>query len=60
MASKANKQSKKAGRNLTFCKYYALVHRREKNKIKKIKKHLRKFEGDKVAWNTLKVLQVMF
>jgi hypothetical protein len=47
--AKDSKKQRKVGRNADFCKYYALTHRREKNKIKKLVKHLAKFDGDACA-----------
>lgn len=59
MASKASKQSKKAGRNETSCKYYKLTCRREKNKVKKILRHLKKFGEDAVALQALKIAKAI-
>jgi hypothetical protein len=42
-------KSKKVGRNSASCKAYKLSNRREKNKSRKLSKHLKKFPDDKVA-----------
>lgn len=46
--SKANGSNKmrKVGRNAISCKAYANTNRREKNKIKKLQKHLINFPDD--------------
>ena len=48
MASKTGK-SKKMGRNKNACAAYRSSNRREKNKARKVKRHLTRFPGDKVA-----------
>jgi hypothetical protein len=58
MASKAGKSSK-AGRNSLECKAYASSHRREKNKLKKLMKHLKLYPDDKTAEMTVAKLKVM-
>ena len=42
-------KSRKVGRNALSCKSYKNSNRREKNKIRKLKKHLRWFPDDKCA-----------
>lgn len=49
MAKKQGKKNRKVGRNSDYCKYYASTHRRERNKLEKLKKHLQKFPNDKGA-----------
>lgn len=44
-----SKKHRKVGRNADYCKAYANTNRREKNKIKKLKKHLAKFGNDNCA-----------
>lgn len=46
---KEGKKNRKVGRNANYCKFYALTHRRERNKLVKLKKHLKKFPNDKSA-----------
>ncbi len=41
--------SKKIGRDLAKCQLYRNQHRREKNKIKKLNKHIKKHINDKLA-----------
>ena len=48
MGTKTGK-SKKMGRNKIVCAAYRSSHRREKNKIKRVRRHLMRFPGDKVA-----------
>jgi hypothetical protein len=47
--AKKSKKQRKVGRNATYCNFYRLTNRREKNKVKKINRHLKKHSGDKVA-----------
>lgn len=58
MASKTGK-SNKSGRNAVFCKFYALTHRREKNKLVRVKKHLVRHPNDRCAEECAKVLKAM-
>lgn len=44
-----SKNQRKYGRNAAFCKAYKLTNRREKNKIKNLKKHLINFPDDTSA-----------
>ena len=57
--AKKSKKNRKTGRNAVYCKFYAQTHRRERNKIVKLKKHLKAFPDDKCAQDTLKRLQLM-
>jgi hypothetical protein len=45
--------SGKKGRMKIWCAAYSASHRYEKNKKRKILKHLKKFPADKVAENAL-------
>jgi len=54
MASK----SSKAGRNRPGCKAYLLSHRREHNKIKRLKKHLLREPNDKIAAKAIDMANV--
>lgn len=58
--SKANGSNKmrKVGRNSIACKVYANTNRREKNKIKKLVKHLVKFANDDCAKNAVKAAKI--
>lgn len=47
--AKSGKKNRKHGRNLAFCKAYALSRRREHNKVRRLRRHLLKFPGDNVA-----------
>jgi hypothetical protein len=47
--AKKGKKQRKWGRNKIYCSYYALTHKREKNKIKRLKKHLVRFPQDQCA-----------
>lgn len=52
--AKDSKKQRKVGRNATFCKFYKNTNRREKNKIKKLIKHLATFgENDRCAVHCL-------
>ena len=57
--AKKTKKQRKFGRNANFCLVYKNTNRREKNKIKKLVKHLTKFANDncaKVALGNCKVI----
>lgn len=47
--AKDSKKQRKVGRNALYCKAYANTNRREKNKLKKLAKHLAKFGNDNCA-----------
>lgn len=51
--AKASKKQRKHGRNAIFCKAYKSTSRREKNKLKKLEKHLAVFVDDYVAKHAL-------
>lgn len=53
---KGKKGSKKYGRNKIKCERYSREKRREKNKIRKIRKHLRTHPRNKVAQKRLNEL----
>ncbi len=42
-------KSRKAGKKKDWCKVYAVTKKREQNKLKILKKHLKKFPTDKSA-----------
>ena len=57
--AKKTKKNRKHGRNSVFCLYYKNSNRREKNKVKKLTKHLARFVNDncaKVALGNTKVV----
>ena len=54
--NKAKKQ-RKFDRNKKFCEVYARDHTREKNKIKKLEKHLKRFPDDAAAVKSLETLR---
>jgi hypothetical protein len=47
--AKGTKKLRKVGRNAAYCLRYRNENRREKHKIKKLTKHLVKFEADNCA-----------
>jgi hypothetical protein len=49
--------SRKIGRNLVKCARYRASHIREKNKIRKIKKHLKKYPNDLKSLRKLESLR---
>jgi len=51
-----SKRSRKSDRNREFCEGYARSNRREKNKVLKLKKHLKRYPDDTAAKNTLEKL----
>ena len=57
--AKKSKKLRKVGRNSAYCLIYKNTNRREKNKIKKLIRHLAKFDNDncaKVAYGNCKVI----
>jgi hypothetical protein len=48
---------RKAGQNAVWCKAYKSSHRREKNKLRKVQKHLKLFPDDQVALETIERLK---
>jgi hypothetical protein len=57
--AKKSKKLRKVGRNANYCLAYKNSNRREKNKIKKLLKHLSRFGNDncaKVSLGNTKVL----
>lgn len=59
MAGAKSSKRRKYGRNAAYCLSYKNTNRREKNKIKKLIKHLAKFSNDncaKVALGNTKVI----
>lgn len=57
--AKKSKKLRKVGRNATYCLIYKNTNRREKNKVKKLVKHLARFGNDncaKVALGNTKVI----
>ena len=60
MADKAKKGKKqrKWGRNAVYCAYYRSTHRREQNKIRRLKKHLVRFPHDDCAKRAIEVALV--
>jgi len=51
--AKKGKKQRKVGRNAKYCQFYALTHRREKNKVIRLKKHLKYFPTDHCAINAM-------
>ena len=47
--AKKSKKQRKHGRSKDYCKVYALTHRRERNKIARLRKHLVRFPDDTCA-----------
>lgn len=54
--SAGSNKNRKVGRNANYCKMYSLSHRYERNKAKKLKRHLKRFPGDVCASARLKEL----
>ena len=50
--------NKKKGRNKIWCEFYRREKRRERNKIKKIIRHLRYFPGDRQSRKRLNELTI--
>lgn len=47
--AKKTKKNRKHGRNNFSCLVYKNTHRRERNKIVRLRKHLSRFAGDRCA-----------
>lgn len=56
-STKKGKKNRKYGRNGAYCQMYRLTNKRERNKLKKLKKHLEKFPDDKQAQKVIKDLR---
>lgn len=57
--AKKTKKQRKFGRNAAYCLRYRNSHRREHNKIKRLRKHLSRFPNDKVAAKAIEVCLVV-
>lgn len=57
--AKKTKKGKKVGRNSLSCQRYKLEHRRERNKLKRLKRHLNKFPHDLCATKAVDFCKVM-
>jgi hypothetical protein len=44
--AKGGKKNRKVGRNAKWCERYRLSNRRERNKLKRLNKHLARHPGD--------------
>ena len=49
VARKKGKKNRKFGRNSNFCTRYRAEDRRAKNKVRRVKRHLKRFPNDKQA-----------
>ena len=47
--AKKSKKQRKVGRNANYCKAYRLSRRRERNKLIRLEKHLKRFPADSCA-----------
>ena len=50
---KIKAKGRKIGRNKKWCEAYRLLNRRLKNKLRKIRKHIKRFPEDKRAVSAL-------
>ncbi len=59
MAKKQNRKklSRKCGRDKVKCAAYRARGTRERNKVRKLRKHCKKHPNDKAAWETKESLQ---
>lgn len=57
--AKKTKKNRKHGRNATACARYAASHRREHNKLRRLKKHLVKFPNDACARAAERAAQII-
>jgi len=53
-----SKKSKKVGKCLTYCKFYKATKQREKNKVRKMAKHLKRFPDDLAAVERMKIIKI--
>jgi transposase len=56
--AKSSKKQRKWGRNAVYCAFYRNTNRRDKNKAKRLSKHLIRFPADLVAVEALKLARV--
>ena len=55
MAAKASKKQRKWDRNRLFCQGYRNRNQREKNKVRRLNRHLKAFPSDYVASRAVEV-----
>lgn len=58
--AKSSKKNRKHGRNSAFCLFYKNTGRREKNKVKRLEKHLVAYSNDRCAVHCLANLKKDF
>jgi hypothetical protein len=58
-APKKTKKGRKTGRNKLACSRYALEHRREKNKLRRLRRHLKKHSADLCAMTAADLCKVV-
>ena len=59
--AKKSKKQRKHGRGNRIggqCQVYKASHRRERNKLRRLNKHLVRFDADKVAENAVKACKI--
>lgn len=57
--AKSGKKNRKHGRNLIWCKAYRSRRQREKNKVKRLRKHMLRHPADHVAAECLSVCKAI-
>lgn len=57
-SGKSKNGNKKHGRNKIFCEQYRRIRRRERNKCKRVTRHLFAHPGDRVAYHCLNNMSV--
>ena len=51
--AKGGKKNRKYGRNARYCELYRVRHQRERNKVKRLLRHLKRFPKDRCAGDSL-------
>ena len=54
--AKVKNKGRKIGRNAKYCEVYRQLNTRLKNKLKKIRRHIKKFPEDRLAASALQRL----
>jgi hypothetical protein len=57
--AKKGKKQRKVGRNTSYCGAYAASHRRERNKLVRLARHLKRFPGDGVATKAVELCKAI-
>jgi hypothetical protein len=57
--AKRTKKQRKYGRNAKYCTWYAATHQREKNRLKRLLKHIKRHVADLCALQAVQVCKTV-